>query len=202
MIILRRSGLDPQFDKTIETLKGKHAGECLKKIEQMNGIIIAADLDKGQWQDTVGETLYFIFSSTPHAFASLRTDDSCVSFTALGNRVEQGVDRLIEMAVSGMDPAALEQRVAYIAPVMFAAKNGLCDLPGIEPSYFKDGFMIDIDSGQGWYEYRLVVNVDEAAQPTKIQLMRSSPSGAQDVASGQEALDLFKDAAALRLQPV
>lgn len=198
MIILRRSSFDPAFDNFIGTLQGKHAGECLKKIEHMDGVIIAADLDKGQWQDSVGETLYFICRSTPHLFASLRTDDSCASFTALGHRVVNGVDRLIELATSSMEQAAIEPKMAYIDPVIFAARNGLCDLPGVNPSYYNGGLTADIESGQGWYDYRLIVAVDDQARPTKIELLTSSSSGAQPVAKDQEALDRFKESATSR----
>lgn len=81
-------------------LKGAYSPKCLDKIEAMNGQVVAV-LDRGQWQGSVGETLYYIcqggVDNNQELVCTLRTDDSCVSFMNLGYRFEgdDPSDRLV-----------------------------------------------------------------------------------------------------------
>lgn len=68
-------------------LKGEYARQCLDKIQRMNGRVVAIDFSRGQWPGGHGEHIWYELGETGDVgYAGLRTDDSCVSWTAMGNR--------------------------------------------------------------------------------------------------------------------
>lgn len=108
-IILRQDKRDDQFDEAIRFFcVGDYKQECFDKIVQMGGTIVAADMTQGKFPLQDGETLFFVCKDTPNLFATLRTDDPCVSFMAHGDRFVENKDRLLEnLLASVKKPAVL-----------------------------------------------------------------------------------------------
>lgn len=102
-------------DQLLSQLRGDYAVACLDKIENMNGQIIAIDFSKGQWPDGHGEHIWYSTTDGQQTwFCELRTDDSCVSYAAMGYRW-QTREQLIAEVIAEHEAWQIRQEEQRIA---------------------------------------------------------------------------------------